>query len=286
MASLAVYGWNDNYVLIDHGNGNITIYDCVAEENIAGWHAGMDYVHSIKEALEFIENYEGWDGGGDVNVEGVYYDFGGHDYSHKRNLKIEMGFDQTPYEIGKSTKKSKTVKKGAWGQKCVNYLDLPVCPNCGSPNLHELEKRGNVTNCICDRCDSKCWFDDSFSTEGRDTVRFTDNLKIIESTKKSQPATKSFNDMVKEQRSKSVKKTYPEDLTEEQMETQEGYKLWANSISEEIWNVIRSVMGISIRSDHQLSQEWKEVSDLLIQAQNKAEYLANQEYIVNDYNKW
>ena len=106
---------------------------------------------------------------------------------------------------------NKSVKKNEWGQKCVNYLDLPVCPNCGSPNLHELEQRGNVTNCICDRCDSKCWFDDSFSTEGRDTVRFTDNLKIIESTKKSQPATKSFNDMVQKQRNKNIQKFNKED---------------------------------------------------------------------------
>ena len=107
---------------------------------------------------------------------------------------------------------SKSVKKEGWGQKCASYLELPVCPNCGSPNLHELEKRGNVTNCICDRCDTKCWFDDSFSTEGRETVRFTDNLKIIESTKKSQPATKSFNDMVQKQRNKNIKKDYPWDV--------------------------------------------------------------------------
>lgn len=108
MTSLAVYGWDDNYVLVDHGDGEITIHDCIRDENIAGWHAGEDYVHSIKEALEFIEQYEGWDGGGDVNVEGVYYDFGGHDYSFKRNLKTEMGFDQTPYEVSKSTKKSQS----------------------------------------------------------------------------------------------------------------------------------------------------------------------------------
>lgn len=94
-------------------------------------------------------------------------------------------FHDSGFGFKASTKKSKPAVKKNWGQKCVSYLDLPVCPNCGSPNLHELERNGNVTNCVCDRCDTKCWFDDSFSTEGRDTMRYTDNLKIVESTKKS-----------------------------------------------------------------------------------------------------
>ena len=201
MASLAVYGWNDNYVLIDHGNGNITIYDCVAEENIAGWHAGMDYVHSIKEALEFIENYEGWDGGGDVNVEGVYYDFGGHDYSHKRNLKIEMGYDQTPYEVGKSTKKSQSVKKD--DSEPRYKIEFMYKEYDGEYTAEECGK--NVEVMLKDTEPTRLY--NPHFTFYRTDAGFK------ASTKKSQPATKSFNDMVAKQRDKNrIGKDYYEDI--------------------------------------------------------------------------
>lgn len=106
--SYSVYGWNDNYVLHVHNDGKITIYDCVENRNIAGWHSSNDYLTSIPKALEFIEKYERWDGGGDVNVEGVYYDFGKHDYSFKRNLKKEMGYSQKPLPLRPASVKKST----------------------------------------------------------------------------------------------------------------------------------------------------------------------------------
>lgn len=67
----------------------------------------------------------------------------------------------------------KHIRKEAQGDKCVNYLDLPVCPNCGSPNLHEIEHVDGITNCRCDRCNAKCWFDESFDTSyGADHLRY------------------------------------------------------------------------------------------------------------------
>lgn len=95
------------------------------------------------------------------------------------------------------------------------------------------------------------------------------------SAKKSQSEPESFSEMVQKQRNKNVRKAYPEDLTDEQAQTFEGYRLWANSIGDEIWEVVRSVTGMRSRCDMELGELWKEVSDLLIQAKEKADALAN-----------
>lgn len=82
----------------------------------------------------------------------------------------------------------------------MNYLNIPVCPNCGSPNLHETDTDGEITNCWCDRCGTRCWFDSSFDTEtGADHVRY----RIGESAKKMQTKPQTFSEMVAKQRAKN-----------------------------------------------------------------------------------
>lgn len=107
--SYAVYGWNDNYVLLINDKGQIMIYDSLSHQFIVGPYKEVNYLTSIPLALEYIEKYERWDGGGDVNVDGIYYDFGKHDYSFKRNLKKELGYSQKPLPVRSAKSKKKDV---------------------------------------------------------------------------------------------------------------------------------------------------------------------------------
>lgn len=107
--SYAVYGWNDNYVLLINDKGQIMIYNSLSHQFIVGPYKEVNYLTSIPLALEYIEKYERWNGGGDVNVDGVYYDFGKHDYSFKRNLKRELGYSQKPLPVRSVKSKKKDV---------------------------------------------------------------------------------------------------------------------------------------------------------------------------------
>ena len=77
------------------------------------------------------------------------------------------------------------------------------------------------------------------------------------------------------------KKRYPEELTGIGSDP-ESYRLWADAIRSEIWDTVRSVIGIELHSDAQLKREWEEVKNLLLKACDKAEYLACQDYVINE----
>lgn len=117
--------------------------------------------------------------------------------------RLEVG----DFSVMASTKKSK-IKKGNNGQKCVNYLGMPVCPECGSPNLVEGRMEGDVTPCVCSRCYAKCWFNETdFDTGyGADHLRYR-NGEVPESFIKSdkQKADTLFSDMLKKQRTKNAR---------------------------------------------------------------------------------
>ena len=139
---------------------------------------------------------------------------GGYWVSVYDQYKKEKHDDSEEDYFWASTRKSKNVKKEGRGKKCVNYLGMPVCPECGSPNLVEGEKDGDDTNCVCSRCYAKCWFNESdFDTGyGADHLRYR-NGEVPESffkssTKKSKDAPK-FSDMVNKQRDKNIKKDIP-----------------------------------------------------------------------------
>lgn len=89
-------------------------------------------------------------------------------------------------DADKSAKKS-LKKTDVNSTMCVNYLGLPVCPECGSPNLIVDNKESNVTNCQCSRCGALCHFDDSFDMTGGDRMRYTrdEYNRLFASTKKS-----------------------------------------------------------------------------------------------------
>ncbi len=215
-----VYGWDDNYVLIPRGNGKIDIYDALREEDFAGGDGEYPSVGSVKEALELIEQHNKWDGGGDVNVEGMYFDFGGHDYGYRRaDEEPNMFADDwlVSQRNGASAKKSQDVRKNVpdnplgWGERCPSYLGVPVCPECGSPNLIVGKEFSGVSRCICSRCMTACYFDDNkyYDTKtGADNLRYTSDeiADMVLGKAKTKATSEQFSDMVKMQRAKNHEK--------------------------------------------------------------------------------
>ena len=97
-------------------------------------------------------------------------------------------------KVGKMAKSS--VRKNQYDRECVNYLEMPVCPDCGSPNLVEMAESDGRVDCMCSRCGCECNFTrDRFQDDMGARVRYSKeewrDILLNKSAKKNKSTKKS-----------------------------------------------------------------------------------------------
>ena len=110
----SIYGWDDNWVLQKYGNE----YTCVdVLDPDRDWHE-YPFRDTPAEILEWIADDQGWDGGGDVNIEGQYIEWyyrgkqqgitkmTNRDFIESPNIKSSIKNAFKPKNTAKKTTKS------------------------------------------------------------------------------------------------------------------------------------------------------------------------------------